>query len=416
MSTRKRINWIATAVVSVGICQISWGSTYVVGAPNTPCPGANFSTIGAALNVVVDGDTIEVCPAAYPEQVVITKPVTLVGIAWNGVGRAVIQPTTLTANSLGFIAVVTVANTPGVTISNLAIDASNNAATGCAVSLSGIHFYNSSGSVLNSSISGTQLPNPTSCTTLFPGNGSGVQADQSGTAGSYTITVQGNSIHDFGRNGVLVNGAGQNATVSGNSITGIGPSTGVNQFGVFLANGAVGQVTGNSITQGNCGTVSIANCRPIRSEGVVLRSVGSGVVIANNIISNVQAGIFVNGATGPQVTGNIVSSVDAYDGIHIQGSVGGLYSRNMVFHVGPLTTDSSSAGEGCGIQDITGSGSSANTIQLNWVNDAYCGVAYVTSDILGPNYLNNTLYYTINGDTYPGGINFPAPVEPGGQM
>src|ERR1022692_2619968 len=100
MSTRKRINWIATAVVSVGICQISWGSTYVVGAPNTPCPGANFSTIGAALNVVVDGDTIEVCPAAYPEQVVITKPVTLVGIAWNGVGRAVIQPTTLTANSL----------------------------------------------------------------------------------------------------------------------------------------------------------------------------------------------------------------------------------------------------------------------------------------------------------------------------
>ncbi len=112
MSTRKRMNWIATAVFSVGICQISWGSTYVVGAPNTPCPGANFSTIGAALNVALAGDTIEICPATYPEQVVITKPVTLVGIAWNGVGRAVIQPTTLTVNSQGFIAVVTVATPP----------------------------------------------------------------------------------------------------------------------------------------------------------------------------------------------------------------------------------------------------------------------------------------------------------------
>jgi hypothetical protein len=196
-------NWIATVVFFVGICNTSWASTYFVGAPNTPCPGANFSTIGAALNVALAGDTIEVCPATYPEQVVITKPVNLVGIAWNGVGRAVIQPTTLTANSLGFIAVVTVANTGGVTISNLAIDASNNTATGCTVSLSGIHFYNSSGSVLNSSISGTQLPTPTSCTTLFPGNGAGIQADQSGTGGSYTITVQGNSIHDFSRNGVL---------------------------------------------------------------------------------------------------------------------------------------------------------------------------------------------------------------------
>jgi len=414
MSTCKRINWMVTAIFSIGISNISWGSTYVVGAPNTPCPGANFSTIGAALNVALAGDTIEVCPATYPEQVVITKPVTLVGIAWNNVGRAVIQPTTLTVNSLGFMAVVTVANTSGVTISNLAIDASNNTASGCTVSLSGIHFYNASGSVLNSSISGTQLPNPLSCTTLFPGNGSGVQADQSGTAGSYTITVQGNSIHDFARNGVLVNGAGQNATVSGNSITGIGPSTGVNQFGVFLANGAVGQVTGNNITQGNCGTVSIDNCIAIRSEGVVLRSVGSGVVIANNVISNVQAGVFVNGATGPQVTGNIVSNVDALSGIHIQGSIGGLYSRNMVFHVGPLTTDTSSNEEGCGINDVSGTSSSANTIQLNWVNDAYCGVAYVTSDILGANYLNNTLYSTLNGDNYPD--TFPPPVEPGGHL
>jgi hypothetical protein len=175
----KRINRTVWAILFLWVCTTpTWGSTWVVGAPNTPCPGANFSTIGSAVNVALAGDTIEVCPATYPEQVVITKPLTLVGIAWNGVGRAVIQPTTLTANSFGFIAVVTVANTGDVTISNMAIDASNNTATGCTVGLSGIHFYNAAGTVQYSSIAGTQLRTPTSCTALFPGNGAGVQADE----------------------------------------------------------------------------------------------------------------------------------------------------------------------------------------------------------------------------------------------
>lgn len=413
LTSKRRIIRMAAAVISLAVgSTASWAGTIVVGAPNTPCPGANVTTIGAAVAIAQAGDTIEICPAVYTEQVVISKPVTLVGIAWSGVGRALIQPTSLTANSLGFISVITVANTSGVTISNLAVDASSNAVTGCTVALSGIHFYNAAGTVQNSSISGTQISTPLSCTTLFPGNGAGVQADQSaGSTSALSVSVMGNSIHDFGRNGILINGAGENATISGNSITGIGPSLGVNQFGVFLANGATGQITGNNMTEGNCGTVPFATCVTNRSEGVVLRSVGSGVVIANNVINNVQAGIFVNGAPSPQVTGNIISNVDAYDGIHIQGSVGGLYSGNQVFRVGPLTVDSANNESGCGINDVSGTGSSANTIQLNWVNDAYCGIGYVTSDILNPNYLSNTLYTTLNGDNYPD--TFPAPVEPG---
>jgi parallel beta-helix repeat protein len=129
---------------------------------------------------------------------------------------------------------------------------------------------------------------------------------------------------------------------------------------------------------------------------VVLRSAGSGVVIANNVINNVQAGVFVKGATSPQVTGNTISNVDALNGIQAQGSVAHLYAQNEIFHVGPIKA----AGEGCGIQDITGTNSSANTIQLNWVNDAYCGIAYVSSDILNPNYLMNTLYSTLNVDLF----------------
>jgi hypothetical protein len=389
-----------------------WGRSLIVGAPNTPCSNAAYSTISAAIADAQPGDVIEICPALYPEQLTITMPLTLRGIQEDGVGRVLVQPTTLTANPEGFIAVISVISTSNVTISNLAIDASNNTVTACTPALAGIHFYDSSGRVENTAISGTGLSTQTDCTTLFPGNGFGVEADQMmGAAGPFKVTVENSSIHDFGRDAVIVNGAAESANVNNNFITGIGPSTGVNQFGVFLAEGATGQVVGNFITQGNCGSISIANCFGLRSEGVVLRAVGNGVVVANNVISNVQAGVFVNGATYPQVIKNTVDSVDALDGIHIQGSVSGLYTGNRVAHVGPFTTDTSNDEEGCGLNDISGTNSSGNEIVANWINDAYCGVGYVSTDRVDANIFLNVLYLTLNGDNYP--TVFPPPTEPG---
>jgi parallel beta-helix repeat protein len=313
--------------------------------------------------------------------------------------------------TLDFMAVISVVNTSNVTIYDLAIDASKNTVSGCTVAVAGIHFYNASGVVDNDAISGTQLSNPLSCTTLFPGNGFGVQVDETASStASFTVKVRNTSVHDFGRNGILVVGAGETANIDGNSIAGVGPSTGVNQFGIFLADGATGQVTGNSISQGNCGTITIPDCFTLRSEGVVLRSVGNGTVVAGNMISNVQAGVFVNGATGAVVTGNTISNVDALDGIHIQGSISGLFTGNRIFHVGPFTTDTSNDEGGCGINDVSGSGSSENTILANSVNDSYCGVGYVTSDQVQANTFLNTLYETLNGDNYPN--TFPPPVEP----
>jgi nitrous oxidase accessory protein NosD len=383
----------------------------VVGQSGTPCPDPKYTTITEAVNAASAGDEIAICPGLYPEQLVITKPLTLRGVEVNGVNRVLLQPSLVDLLSLPSEAVITVMNTQGVNIKNLAIDASKNSVSGCTVALAGIHFYNASGVVDSDAISGTQLSNPLSCTTLFPGNGFGVQVDETaGSTASFCVTVRNTSIHDFGRNGILVTGSGETANIDGNSIAGVGPSTGVNQFGVFLADGATGQVTGNSISQGNCGTISIPDCFNLRSEGVVLRSVGNGTVVAGNMITNVQAGVFVNGATGAVVTGNTISNVDALDGIHIQGSISGLFTKNRIFHVGPFTTDTSDDEEGCGINDISGTLSSENNIVANWINDAYCGVGYVTTDRVEANIFLNTLYETLNGDNYPS--TFPPPVEP----
>ena len=414
-----RLKWIGTVVLSLAACSpAAWGKTLVVGAPNTPCPNAEYTTIGAAVKAADSGDEIKVCPALYPEQIVINKRMTLTGIAENGVSRVLIQPTSFAAptlpapvGTLPFIAVISVVNAHGVTISNLVIDGSNNNVSGCTTPFADIHYYNSSGTVDKVALSGSQLQDQSSCTALFPGNGFGMQVDTAaGVSASYSVTVQDSSIYGFGRDGILVSGSTETVQISGNTIAGTGPSTGVNQFGVFLANGAKGQVTGNQISQGTCGSIAIPDCFSLRSEGIVLRAVGDGVVVSGNTITNVQAGVFVNGATHVVVSENLISNVDALSGMQIQGSIGGLFTLNRIVHVGPLTTDTSNDEEGCGINDISGTGSADNVIAANRISDAYCGVGYVSGDQLERNSYVNTLYETLNGDDYPN--TFPPPVEP----
>ena len=64
--------------------------TYIVG---TCTSGTHFSTIQAALDASPAPNTVEVCPGQYAEQVTITNPVTIEGIAAsNGALAQIILP------------------------------------------------------------------------------------------------------------------------------------------------------------------------------------------------------------------------------------------------------------------------------------------------------------------------------------
>jgi len=159
------------------------------------------------------------------------------------------------------------------------------------------------------------------------------------------------------------------------------------------------------------------DCGNVRSSGVVLLSAGQGVRIAGNVISNVQSGVFVNGPppngpliTGVRVEGNVISNVDILDGIYIQGSISGVYWANRITHM-VIAGATKGVPVTCGIADHSNTNSSGNFIAGNWINDSYCGVAYVSSDRVGENTYLNTIYETINADDYPNG--FPLPLEPG---
>jgi hypothetical protein len=232
--------------------------------------------------------------------------------------------------------------------------------------------------------------------------------------GPFQVFVSQNSIHDYTKNGIYVLGPGAGISpasvdveVAGNAISGIGPGSGALQFGVFLF-GAVGQITGNVISEGTCGDLSVGDCVGLRSEGVTLRSALAGTVISGNIIEKAQSGIFINGGTKVKVTDNVISHIDALDGIDIQGTASGFFTDsliegNTIFAALPV------ANESCGIFESSGTGVAGNNIVNTTVNDAYCGVAYVTADHLAPGSYFNTLYTTFNIDLDPSG---PPPVEP----
>src|SRR5208283_915316 len=81
-----RGRFITVLVTTMLLSTLSFARTYVAyAAGSTSCDKklVGYQTIQAAVNAVPSGSTIEVCPGTYPEQVVISKPLTLTGAASN---------------------------------------------------------------------------------------------------------------------------------------------------------------------------------------------------------------------------------------------------------------------------------------------------------------------------------------------
>jgi nitrous oxidase accessory protein NosD len=362
--------------------------THLVSADQNICPTAKYTSIQAAIDASSPGDIINVCPGVYDEQIVISKPVTVNGVTVNSLGIARLQPSVLVATGGGSdIAVVQVLNTDNVHLLNLGVDASRNTVSDCTPTLSAVHFLNSSGEIRNDSITGAKLTSPGACPTLL-GNGYGVLLESTG-AGSHSVLVQGNSIHDYSKEGVRAIGNDLTATVAGNVITGLGPAGGsFFQFGVFMLNGAAGLIKGNQITEGDCGTLNQIDCISARSEGVVLRAVGDGTVVDQNVITRAQSGIFINNANKARITNNIIGEISALDAIDAQGMSNSLLRNNSISNATPLGNQS------CGIVEFPGMGSAGGTEGNNLiintvVNDAWCGIAYVpTSTVVSSQFFN----------------------------
>ena len=202
-----------------------------------------FSTIQAAVNAAGSGDTIQVCPGTYDEQVVVTT--SHLTIRGAGAGLTVVRPTAVVDNATnGFgnpvAAILLVEGAANVTVASLKIDG-NVADSGASINppcttlpfYTGIYLRNSSGTVDSAHVTG--IHSSTKCAFAI-------------RAEIGDIVVKRSLMDDYGISGIACGFAGTRCTVTDNTIRGRGPVDDESQAGIQIRSGAGGRISGNVIT------------------------------------------------------------------------------------------------------------------------------------------------------------------------
>ncbi len=281
-----------------------------VGAGSSPCPGATFSKIQAAIDAAAPGDEIAVCPGTYAEQLVIPA----------GKSGLVVRSTQPRAAEIE--APATMSDPGDIVRIHAARD----------VTLEGFTIAGPLPDALFCSLyprAGVRVDWRSLChdrdnhITEIRSRSAAYRGCQSGFAilvGSEleeevgTARVEGNAIDAFQKTGILVDHAGSSAFVVGNQVTGDGPSVTIGQNGIQISYGAVAFVTDNWVSG------EIYAPSPI-SAAILLYLPGRTSLLGNHV-SDADYGIFTADAPAPQIEGNEVFACTA-DGIALDEETSG---------------------------------------------------------------------------------------------
>ena len=372
------------ATVALAASVWGWAGTLVVSKTNPPCIASTsvYTTIQAAVTAATSGSTIDVCPGTYPEQVLITIPLTLTGAKGGNADNPLITAPTggvvanTTVNRSGTpyssAAQVLVHGTTGVTVKNLSVDGSNSGITDCNTGIVGIYYQNASGKV--SSVVVQNQVGFTNC-----GRGLGVYVETDGTATS-TVTIQNSLVRFTSGLNIGATSSGTTATISGNSV--IGSSVSLDN-GIYVAGGATGIVSGNTIMN-----FVVPDALGDNKNGIcgIQITKASNLTISGNTVSSTNCAISMAQGTSLTITGNKIMNTVDVDGIYICGN------SNIVQH--NIITGSDDAAirlDNTAADFCTGFGNN-NTITGNTINGSCVGVLEptgTTGNLLTPNTYNN---------------------------
>jgi hypothetical protein len=378
-----------------------------------------FTTIGAAITAAPANSIVDVCPGIYPEQVIIAKNLTLIGIQGGTSDAAVIVPPTAGLVSNGsdifgnpVAAQIFVQGAAAVTISHITVDATGNNLAGCdAPTLTGIYFQNSSGKIIDN-VARNQYQ---SDFVHFGGCQNGLAINVESLTNS-TVSVTNNSVRAYQKNGITATGAatgsgspGPAVTISNNYIVGLAATAknwpgGAAENGVQFGFGATGTVSGNTVndniwwndTSGDSGDAA-SGILIYASDGITVsgNSVGSaqfGIVAVSDTTSTGCNGGPCGTADTTTITTNKVSGTQIFDAIDVCSS-SNLVKSNTIY---------GSAEAGVHVDDSCGSGNS-NTVTNNTINEACAGILLGTGTgtISSPNTFFNVTKTTLGGDVCP---------------
>lgn len=392
---------IVLALTACFAAPIAHASTVVVGTCKT---GVHFGTIQAAVNASPAGGTVDVCPNSYQEQVMISKNLTLIGIASGTSDAAVVVPPAggLVSNGSDIfgnpVAAQIFVQGADVTVSHLTVDGSNNQLSGCGVNPIGIYYQNSSGKITDNAVRNVLMdPADQGCQV-------GLAINVESNAGAPAVTISDNSVRNYDKNGITVSGpdtgaAGPDATVTSNTVIGLGATTVIAQNGIQIGYGATGSVATNNVVDDiyinpPCGGNGEPPC--YGSSGILIYG-SAGITVTSNTVESTQLGIVPATASatltanGTVIKSNHVGGTQNYDALDLC-SDGNTAQSNVIY---------GSAESGIHLDDSCSPSTGSNTtVNTNTINEACAGI------LVGPSSTGNSIgtntFMNVTNTTLPG--------------
>jgi parallel beta-helix repeat protein len=355
--------------------------------------GKTYATIQAALAAAGNGDTVAVYPGTYtvgstadPGGLKITQ--SNLKLQARGSNVKIVADAGL-AND----AIIDVTGTNDK-IDGFTIDGNGNQSKSidAAVEI----FGGGSATVSNNTIRGLFNASITGPSVDRVGMGVRVGDNTRATGKVGTATVLDNEIESYNKAGVTIDAAGSFATVTGNTITGVGAGKATTQqYGVAVINGAGARITDNEIDKN-------AFNGDTRAAGVLVSNTSAKVVIAENGFTGDQDGVILSHTSNALVRDNDIIG-GAADGILLLDSNNNTIRDNDLDRNGNDRPAGSGPGGGIALFDSSYNkiwyndveGSNQDALYIDGSND---GTNFTTSDSVGNDVRGNKFEGATDGN------------------
>lgn len=298
--------WLATLSLLLAPLALADDNNYAVGTCKPKLK--SFPNIQTAVSTVPPYSTVLVCPGVYPEQVTISQPLNLQGIADSNSDQSVItipgggltSPfTSIFGETVSAQVLVQASGT--VNISNLTVDGTGGD-TACTTWLAGI-FYASGSS---GSVSRVRTSNQ-----IDGGCGVGILAENGGIANTW-VHIEGNSVHDVDGTGISLASLSPptlNASTRDNFISPNSAAIGI------LAESINGDITDNDLSNAIAGVFDLAPAVRVAANNISTTEFGllllAGGTVQANDITNSAVGVALGGPGAIVQSNHITFSTQA---------------------------------------------------------------------------------------------------------
>jgi hypothetical protein len=312
---RRLLCVLVALAATLAITGQAFGATRIVdddgrASPPSDCGSSmpTFNMIEPAVEASNPGDTVNVCPGTYPEQVSVEADengLTLRSLVFRA---AVIKaPPVMTDPG----DVVTINGAQNVTLRDFTVAGPLPDTLFCSLFLrTGVRVIGGGSAIVR----GNRITEMRSASPALRGcqNGFGLAIGRQFEGQTGRVTGFGNHIDLYQKGGVYVDNAGSTLDLWATLIQGEGPTPVIAQNGIQVSRGAVARLTQNRV-EDNTYTLAPA----FGATGILLFIAGANTTVSNNRVVRNDDNIGVYTTSGARILRNVLLDSTFFDGIYM---------------------------------------------------------------------------------------------------